>query len=93
MMFAKKEEKDMCPFLQRPCIGAACHMWTHIRGAHPQTGAELDMFDCSIKWIPILLLENSKESRQTGAAIESFRNEMVRGQQEFTQLFGPEGVK
>ena len=29
-------------------------------------------------WIPVMLVENSQQQRQTGAAVESFRNEMVR---------------
>jgi len=28
-------------------------------------------------WLPVLLIENAQQSRQTGAAVESFRNEMV----------------
>jgi len=30
-----------------------------------------------VAWMPILLIENSQQQRQTGAAVESFRNEMV----------------
>ena len=29
-------------------------------------------------WLPTLLIENAQQSRQTGAAVESFRNEMVK---------------
>lgn len=29
-------------------------------------------------WLPMLLIENTQQSRGTGAAVESFRNEMVR---------------
>ena len=29
-------------------------------------------------WLPHLLIENSGQQRQTGAAVESFRNEMVK---------------
>jgi len=28
-------------------------------------------------WLPMLLIENAQQSRATGAAVESFRNEMV----------------
>jgi len=34
---------------------------------------------CAIAWLPQLLIEGAKESRQTGAAVESFRNAMVQG--------------
>ena len=30
-----------------------------------------------MSWLPVLMIENAQQSRQTGAAVESFRNEMV----------------
>lgn len=53
-------------------------MWLSIQGTHPQTGASISTSDCALKWIPVLLIENSKVGRETGAAVESFRNEMVK---------------
>jgi hypothetical protein len=38
----------------------------------------MDFPDCAIKWIPVLLIENAQMERQTGAAVESFRNESVK---------------
>jgi len=29
-------------------------------------------------WLPVLMIENSQQQRQTGAAVESFRNEMTK---------------
>ena len=49
-----------------------------IRGSHPQTGKEIDEWGCTIAWTPMLLIENAKLQRETGAAVESFRNEMVK---------------
>lgn len=48
-----------------------------IRGANPNTGADFDEWGCAMAWLPILTIENSQQQRQTGAAVESFRNEMV----------------
>lgn len=45
---------------------------------NPNTGAEVDEWGCSIAWLPVLMIENSQQQRQTGAAVESFRNEMVK---------------
>ena len=78
-MFGKDvAEGEFCPLLKAGCIKQACKFWIHIRGAHPQTGAQLDMPDCSVKWLPVLLIEATQQTRQAGAAIESFRNEMVK---------------
>jgi hypothetical protein len=49
-----------------------------VRGNHPQTGKEIDEWGCAIAWGPVLMIENSKMQRETGAAVESFRNEMVK---------------
>lgn len=54
-----------------------CPWYVHMRGADPQTGVEHDEWACSMAWLPLLLVENSKEARQGAAATESFRNEMV----------------
>lgn len=75
-----KEIKKMCPIFKEECLGHECEWFIHVRGTDPQTGKELDMHDCTMRWIPTLLIENSSKQRETGAAIESFRNEMVKGQ-------------
>jgi hypothetical protein len=49
-----------------------------VRGNNPNTGEEVDDYGCSIAWLPVLMIENSQQQRQTGAAVESFRNEMVK---------------
>jgi len=49
-----------------------------IRGHNPNTGEEIDDYGCSMAWLPVLMIENSQQQRSTGAAVESFRNEMVK---------------
>ena len=49
-----------------------------VRGANPNTGEEVDNWGCAVAWMPVLTIENSQQQRQTGAAVESFRNEMVK---------------
>lgn len=49
-----------------------------IRGNNPNTGEEVDDYGCSMAWLPVLMIENSQQQRSTGAAVESFRNEMVK---------------
>ena len=52
-----------------------------MRGTNPNSGKEVDEFACGVAWLPMLLVENAAQTRQSGAAIESFRNEMVKGQE------------
>ena len=47
-------------------------------GKNPNTGQEVNQWDCGVTWLPMLLIEGSQQTRQTGSAIESFRNEMVK---------------
>ena len=54
-----------------------CRWYVKLRGTDPQTGEPVDEFRCSQEWAIIMNVENTQQVRQTGAAIESFRNEMV----------------
>lgn len=74
----KIEPGKFCPLIKKDCIGIQCNWFIQLRGKHPQSGADVDEWGCAIAWMPILLIEGAKETRQGAAAIESFRNEMVR---------------
>jgi len=71
-----KEIKKKCPLIGEECWGLECEWYQQIRGTHPQTGEPVDEFMCAHLWNNILLIENSQMQKQTGAAVESFRNEM-----------------
>lgn len=68
---------SFCPLIQSDCKGIDCSWFTQIRGNNPNTGQEIDEWGCAVTWLPMLLIENSQQQRQTGAAVESFRNETV----------------
>lgn len=55
-----------------------CKFQIHIRGLDPQSGGEIDIWNCSFALMPILTIENSKKQHETGAAVESFRNEVTK---------------
>ena len=75
----KIEPKPNCPLNNfEPCKELECAWFTQIRGVNPNTGKEVDDWGCAVTWLPILLIENSQQQRGTGAAVESFRNEMVK---------------
>ena len=64
-------------------------MWyTKVSGTDPNTGDIVDDWSCAISWMPTLQIEMSNTNRQTGAAVESFRNETVKGQKEFNAFIG-----
>jgi hypothetical protein len=71
-----------CPYtgFAKPCreLALSCPKFVHIAGHNPNTGEAVNRYGCSDGFLPMLLIENSQQTRQTGAAVESFRNEMVR---------------
>lgn len=81
-----KEIKKKCPLVGEECWGHECEWFIKVQGTHPQTGESIDKYDCSLRWIPILTIENSQQQRQTGAAVESFRNEMVEANKQMMKL-------
>ena len=75
-----------CPLIKKDCVGLECNWFIQVRGMNPNTGQEIDEWGCSIAWLPHLLIENAKETRQGAAATESFRNEMVRANKETVRV-------
>ena len=55
-----------------------CPKFIKICGVNPNDGQPVDKFGCVDSFMHMLLIENSQMQRQTGAAVESFRNEMVK---------------
>jgi hypothetical protein len=81
----KIESKSNCPLDNfNPCRQTDCAWFTQLRGNNPNTGEPIDEWGCAIAWIPVLLIENSQQQRQTGAAVESFRNEVVKANEVLT---------
>ncbi|WP_206105620.1 hypothetical protein [Sapientia aquatica] len=63
-----------------------CAWFIELAGTNPNTGEQVNERGCAMSWIPILLIENSKQQHHTSAAVESFRNEMVQANQTSNQL-------
>ena len=60
-----------------------CAWYTKLVGKDPQSEKQIDEWGCAMGWIPLLLVENSQKQIGTSAAVESFRNEMVEGNNKF----------
>jgi hypothetical protein len=87
---------ELNPVLTCP-LGAKCEeikdnaihrcMWFQtFAGTNPNTGEQVDEKGCAMAWLPILMIENSKQQLSTSAAVESFRNEMVKAQEASQQI-------
>lgn len=90
----KIEPKNNCPLDNfNPCRQLECAWFLKIAGKNPNTGAEIEDWGCAIAWLPILTIENSQQQRSTGAAVESFRNEMVKANEATTAMIGMTQLK
>ena len=54
-----------------------CAWSVQMRGQDPSTGEDKDERACAMSWMPVLLVENSRQQVRTTSAVESFRNETV----------------
>jgi len=77
-----------CPLLNKKCIKHQCIWYNMLQGKNPQTGQNVQEWGCSIAWLPLLLVENTGKQVQTNAAVESFRNEMVKANMVTLALVG-----
>lgn len=73
-------KKELCPLLKKPCIGHECMWFSHVVGQDPQTGRDVDVWDCSVRWLPVMITAQARETRGVQAAVESMRNEVVKRQ-------------
>lgn len=80
------KRKNLCPILNKECIGLDCAWFVKIAGYDINTGKQIDDWNCTVAYLPMLLIENSGMQRQTGAAVESFRNEMVKANEASLQV-------
>jgi len=83
----KMEVENNCPINNfEPCKKLQCSWFIEVRGTHPQTGEEIAEWGCSMSMLPMLMIENARQSSHTGAAVESFRNIMVEQQKELLSM-------
>jgi hypothetical protein len=79
MKIPHADEGTICP-LHKADTSTVCHKcpwWTRVVGKNPQSEEMIDDWRCAVALLPMLLIENAQMQRQTGAAVESFRNDMV----------------
>lgn len=71
----------VCPLWRKPMeqVCHTCPWWKQLRGRNANTGADVDNWDCVMGFLPMLLLENSAQTRGAAAATESLRNDLVDG--------------
>jgi hypothetical protein len=77
---------NYCPLIKKDCIEHKCAWYGLIRGVNPNTGQDVDEWNCAINFVPLLLIENSHKQAQTGAAIDSLRDESAKQNHSSSQM-------
>ncbi len=79
--------KNTCPLNNfEPCKELECGWFMKVVGKDPQSNKDIEEWGCAVTWMPILTIENSQQQRHTSAAVESFRNEMVKSNETSQQV-------
>ena len=63
-----------------------CAWYTEIEGKNPQSEETIKEWRCAMAWLPMLSVENAQTNRGQTVALESFRNETVKGQDTFNKI-------
>ncbi len=79
------EVEFFCP-LGSECESVSDNKIKRCVGVDANTGKDVDDWACAMAWMPTLQVEMSSTNRGQTQALESFRNETVRGQKEFNQI-------
>ena len=83
----KLESKSNCPLNNfEPCKLWDCSWFIEIKGKHPQTGTDTNEWGCAVAWLPVMMIDNSRQQHSTASAVESFRNEMVKANEASRQI-------
>ena len=84
--FGKKDNKKIGPLLKDGCIENQCMFWVHMYGRDGNSDKMIDVFDCSIRWLPNLMTETRAASDRVAASVQDFRNHMIRQNQDMIAL-------
>jgi hypothetical protein len=63
-----------------------CRWYIALKGKDPQDAQIVDKWGCAIEFMPMLQIEVAQTNRGQTQALESFRNEMIKGQNMFNSI-------
>lgn len=73
----KVETGVVCPLIGSACVEHRCAWYTNVQGLHPQTGETVNQWSCAVAWLPVLVVDQTQQVRQHGAAAEQGRNALL----------------
>ncbi len=79
---------EFCPLIKKKCKKHDCKFYANVLGPGPQVNESVNVWDCSITLLPMIVVENTKFQRGTQKAIEQLRNHVSRVRDIFIMLGG-----
>ncbi len=76
----------MCPLTGDDCMKHECEWYINVMGKNPQSDEVINNWGCAMTFLPMMIIENSQQQRQTTASVQSFRNEMVKSNDAMLEL-------
>jgi len=70
-----------CPLLDKKCIQEKCMFWAEFNRADETT-----FQSCAISFLPVLISQQISETISNQAAIETFRNIVAKGADQFMRM-------
>ena len=69
-----RRKKNYCPLVGTSCLEHDCKFYGNMKGTHPQTGQELDNWNCTIVWLQITGLNIGRQINDLSVDFEELRN-------------------
>lgn len=69
--------KKICPLIKGDCLEHGCVFWKDI--IFQEAGQSETRWDCAIRWLVPLAIENAKETRQAAASADKKATEFQMG--------------
>lgn len=75
-----KDSDTYCPLWRKPLskVCHTCEWYINLKGKDPQGNSVLDHWGCAIRWLPIIQIETTQETRQAGASSDKVANEIAK---------------
>ncbi len=69
----------ICPFRGKSMdkVCSSCPLWYRVETQEKPGAPTRDRWDCSLAWLPTLMIQTAKHAQSGAIATESFRNEMI----------------
>lgn len=75
---AHASDGTYCPQWRKPRhkVCHTCAWYIQVIGKNPQTGQDVNTWDCAVAWQVMLQIETTKAGRETTATVDSLRKEV-----------------